>query len=81
MSVAVTLEPQFAWEPPRVAFETDFMDTPGPSYDVSPDGQRLLVVKRARTPGGTKVHLVQNWIAKLEEGMGDEARRSSRPSP
>src|SRR5438093_9989188 len=32
-------------DPPRLVFDTDFIDTPGMSYDISADGQRLLVVK------------------------------------
>jgi len=64
-----TLEPDFSWEPPRLAFETDFVDTPGRSYDVSPDGQRLLVVKRVREPARTKLHVVHNWFEELKEKM------------
>ncbi len=45
--VNATLLPQ-KWDPPRLVFGTEFIDTPGISYDVSRDGQRLLVVKRAR---------------------------------
>ena len=56
------LEPKPIWEPPKVAFETDFVDTPGRSYAVSPDGQRLLVVKRTREPIRSKVVFVQNWF-------------------
>ena len=42
-------------------FETDFIDTPGRSYDVSPDGQRLLVVKSPREPIRNKIVVIQNW--------------------
>jgi len=65
MSSAVTLEPELAWEPPRLVFETDFIDTPGRSYDVSPDGRRLLVVKRTEEPTRTKLHVVHNWFDEL----------------
>jgi Tol biopolymer transport system component len=63
----VTLGPELAWEPPRLVFETDFVDTKGHSYDVSPDGQRLLVVKRTRQPAATKLHVIQNWADKIEQ--------------
>src|SRR5262249_24906645 len=46
-STTVTTNPELHWDPPRQVFQTDFIDTPGLSYDVTPDGQRLLVVKRA----------------------------------
>lgn len=63
---AITLEPELSWEPPRKVFETDFVDTPGRSYDVSLDGERLLVVKRTREPVRTKLHVVLNWFEESE---------------
>ncbi len=65
-STRISLQPELSWEPPRLAFETDFIDTPGRSYDVSPDGERLLVVKRTREPIRTKIHIVHNWFDELE---------------
>lgn len=65
-STRVSLAPELSWEPPRLVFETDFLDTPGRSYDVSPDGQRLLVVKKAQQPGRTKIHIVHNWFEELK---------------
>ena len=45
-------------------FETDFVDTPGVSYDVSPDGQRLLIVKPAGRPVvNSQISLIVNWPA------------------
>ncbi len=65
-STRVSLQPELSWEPPRLAFETDFVDTPGRSYDVSPDGERLLVVKRTREPTRMKIHIVNNWFEELK---------------
>ena len=48
------------------AFETDFIDTPGRSYDISPDGKRLLVVKRAEEAARNRINLVVNWTSLLE---------------
>jgi len=48
-----------------VVFETDFVDTPGVSYAVSPDGQRLLLVKATLEQPLFKVVLVQNWFREL----------------
>jgi Tol biopolymer transport system component len=56
-------QPELRWDTPRLVFETDFIDTPGRSYDVSPDGQRLFVVKRAAADIQTKLHLITNWAA------------------
>ena len=34
----------FDWKPPRMILQTQFNDSPGPSFGLSPDGQRILVV-------------------------------------
>ena len=66
MTSKVTTSPELSWEPPQLAFETkDFIDTPGRSYAVSADGQRLLVVKRARELERAKIHVVVNWFDEL----------------
>jgi hypothetical protein len=61
MSVRVRTQPDLQWDTPRLRFETDFVDTPGRSYDVSPDGTRLLVVKRATADVRNRIELVMNW--------------------
>ncbi len=65
----VTTTPELRWDPdpPRLVFETDFVDTPGVSYDVSPDGQRLLVVKPAGPPVvQNQISLIVNWPGMLK---------------
>jgi hypothetical protein len=53
-------------DPPRLVFDTDFVDTPGWSYAVSPDGQRLLVVKAAGPPiNQGRISLIVNWQSAL----------------
>jgi DNA-binding winged helix-turn-helix (wHTH) protein/dipeptidyl aminopeptidase/acylaminoacyl peptidase len=51
---------------PRPAFETHFVDTPGVSYDVSNDGRRLLVVKRAHDDGTSSLHVRVNWTKQAQ---------------
>jgi WD40 repeat protein len=46
----------------ELVFETDFIDTPGRSYDVSADGQRLFVVRSTQAQTTTKLHVIQNWF-------------------
>ena len=67
-SVRVAFEPEFRWDAPELAFKVDdFIDTAGWSYDVTPDGQRLLVVKRAREMPRHTINLIQNWTAALPD--------------
>jgi len=62
-AVRVTaLNPQVEWTPPQRVFETDFLDTPGRSYDVSPDGRRLFVVKSVHAPTVSKLAFILNWF-------------------
>lgn len=65
LATAVSFDPELRWEPPKVAFQTDFLDTSGLSYDVSPDGRYLYVVKSAAPDERRKVHLVAGWFEEL----------------
>jgi Tol biopolymer transport system component/tRNA A-37 threonylcarbamoyl transferase component Bud32 len=60
-SVEIQTEPELAWQPPKLAFETDFIDTPGISFDISSDGNRLYVVKQAKPDIKDRIHVVANW--------------------
>jgi hypothetical protein len=62
----VTTDPEPRWEPPRQVFDVDFIDTDGYSYDVTRDGQRLLVVKRDRPLETSRIELITNWEKLLE---------------
>jgi serine/threonine-protein kinase len=61
MVVDIETEPELTWTAPRVAFETDFIDTMGRSFDVSSDGQRLYVIKQPNPPEGSRVNVVTSW--------------------
>ena len=63
--MSIRTAPELQWGAPRLRFETDVIDTPGRSYDVSSDGKRLLVVKRAEPDISNRVELVLNWTAAL----------------
>lgn len=66
MSVKIRTTPELSWEPTQQVFQTDFVDTLGRSYDISPDGKRLLVVKRAQPDIRTRIDLIINWTAALQ---------------
>jgi hypothetical protein len=58
---------ELGFDPPRLVFQTDFIDTPGRSYDISADGQRLLVVKRAEPDIRDRIHVITNWTSRLTD--------------
>jgi Tol biopolymer transport system component len=66
MSVKIRTTPKLHWEPAQHVFHTDFVDTLGLSYDISPDGQRLLIVKRATPDIRTHLNLITNWTLALQ---------------
>jgi Tol biopolymer transport system component len=54
---------------PRMLFEGPYLPTPGslPNYDVSPDGQRFLMVKPTeQEAAATQIHVVLNWFEELK---------------
>jgi hypothetical protein len=70
MAAAVHTAPELGWDPPRQVFQADFIDTPGRSYCVSPDGRRLLVVKHAGRDVRDRIQVVTNWTSLLPPGAG-----------
>jgi eukaryotic-like serine/threonine-protein kinase len=71
MAAAITTQPRFSAGKPKVLFAGQFEPSPSPvpnaNYDVSPDGQRFLMVK----PGGrdqapTQINVVPNWFDELK---------------
>ena len=68
MAAAVRTTPELGWDPPRQVFQADFIDTPGRSYSVSPDGRRLLVVKHAGRDVRDRIQVVTNWTSLLPAG-------------
>jgi serine/threonine-protein kinase len=61
-SASVRLGPVFEWKQPRLIVQTQFNDSPGPSWALSPDGQRILVAKRKQELARTKLHVVSGWL-------------------
>jgi len=61
MATRVVEEPEPRWDPPKLRFETDFVDTGGKSNEVSPDGRRLLVLKSAVPYVRDNIRVIVNW--------------------
>jgi len=71
MAVEVTTQPSFTPAKPKVVFEGTYEPDPGggrPNYDVSPDGQRFLMMKPAEQQAValTQINVVLNWFAELK---------------
>jgi hypothetical protein len=64
-ATTISFAPELHWNPPTPAFETDFLDTVGVSYDVSPDGRHLYVMKPAVPDERRKLHIVTGWADEL----------------
>ncbi len=59
MAVSVQMQPHFKASKPRVLFEGLYRGT----FDISPDGQRFLMVKEVEQ---SPIHVVLNWFEELE---------------
>ena len=68
MAVGTTTQPTFSAGNPKVLFEGRYVRTQQtmPNYDVSRDGQRLLMVKSAQTEAATQINVVLNWFEELK---------------
>ena len=72
MAVEITTEPSFRAGTPLLLFEDRYRGTGSGGftvlYDVTPDGQRFLMIKRGE-PGleeQAQIHLVENWFEELK---------------
>jgi eukaryotic-like serine/threonine-protein kinase len=69
MRVEIGTEPGFAVGKPRILFEGQYATAATfPDYDVSPDGQRFLMLKPAEQAeaGPTQINVVLNWFEELK---------------
>ena len=68
MVVSIETEPTFRSGRPEVLFEGSYRVTQNPAglqyYDISPDGQRFLMIKRAEDPA--QINVVLNWFEELK---------------
>ena len=70
MEVDIATQPGFAAGKPRMLFEGPYELPPIPiaNYDVSPDGQRFLMLKPSESVGAapTQINVVLNWFEELK---------------
>ncbi len=68
MVVPISLNPKFSAGRPRILFEGDYVNTPGPSFDISPDGQRFLMLRPSgETSPDLHLNVVLGWFEELKE--------------
>jgi eukaryotic-like serine/threonine-protein kinase len=70
MAVDIAAQPSFTAGKPHMLFEGHYVPPPGttPNYDVSPDGQRFLMIKpsEAGDAAPTQINVVLNWFEELK---------------
>jgi Tol biopolymer transport system component len=70
MAVDIAMQPSFSPGKPHMLFEAEYVPTPAsfPNYDVSPDGQRFLVLKPdiSARAASTQINVVLNWAEELK---------------
>jgi eukaryotic-like serine/threonine-protein kinase len=64
MAVDVKTTSEFSATPPRLLFTGPYVNVPGPSYDVGPDGRFVLIEGPPEAPV-TRLNVVLNWFADL----------------
>ena len=85
IAVDLATHPSFHADKPRLLWEGRYnlgtnssCGAPGPSssnYDVTPDGQRFLMVKEGEQDvPATRIHVVLNWSAELKRTVQKEKR-------
>jgi Tol biopolymer transport system component len=71
MAVDITAQPGFTPGTPRILFQGPYVLSEGtvPWYDISPDGQRFLMVKLSDPAGAapTQINVVLNWFEELKQ--------------
>jgi hypothetical protein len=68
MTVDITIEPTFGAGTPRLLFEGqyDYRFRPRANYDVTPDGQRFVMVKASEREEAGQINVVLNWFEELK---------------
>ena len=71
MAVDITTQPNFSAGKPKLFFEGQYEPTlvSNANYDISPDGQRFLMLKAIETEAAapTQINVVLNWFEELKQ--------------
>jgi eukaryotic-like serine/threonine-protein kinase len=78
MAVDISTQPSFSAGKPRILFEGRYERTPatGHNYDVSPDGQRFLMLEPSEqeVAAPTQINVVLNWCEELKRRVPTEKK-------
>jgi eukaryotic-like serine/threonine-protein kinase len=77
MAVDYTAQPSFSAGKPRMLFQGPYTITPrsATDYDVSPDGQRFLMLKPAAEQAPGQINVVLNWPEELKQKAASGKQR------
>ena len=69
MAVDVKTQPTFSAGKPKMLFDDRYAPANGApaNYDVSPDGQRFLMIKASEATTPTQINVVLNWFEELKQ--------------
>jgi serine/threonine-protein kinase len=67
MAVAVTTDATFGASKPRLLFETKALPDTGPSYDVTPDGEFLMIEPGESDTPPVQINVVLNWLQEVRQ--------------
>jgi serine/threonine-protein kinase len=65
MAVAVTTDANFGASKPRLLFEANDPPDAGPSYDVTPEGEFLMIEPGESDTPPTQINVVLNWLQEV----------------
>ncbi len=69
MRVGVTMEPEPVIGRPELLFEGGYDNVNGISYDVTPDGERFLLLTSEAESTPSRIHVVLNWFEDLPSAV------------
>jgi serine/threonine-protein kinase len=74
MSVSITSEEPFRVAKPRPLFEAHYDDggSAYPGYDITPDGNKFVMIRSEHEHVATQIHVTLNWFDELERRVPHE---------
>jgi hypothetical protein len=67
MAVEVATDPVFKAGRPRLLFEEKYLDPYFSAYyDITPDGERFIIIKPGERQRLTRMNVVLNWFEELQ---------------